>query len=71
MKFVYVYRYWIYSVNNWGIFMSWRVFVRPSHAGFRNMFMTLGGTEMCIFKNSRLYWIYWIYTTNNWGIYAS
>ena len=33
-----IYRYWI-----WGICISWRVSVRPSAAGFRNMYICIWG----------------------------
>merc|ERR1712001_789088 len=29
--------YWIYSANIWGMYVSWRVSVRPSGAGLGNM----------------------------------
>ena len=32
----YIYLYWIYSANIWGIYGSWRVSVRPSGAGLGN-----------------------------------
>ena len=33
----FIYCYWIYSANNWGIYVNWKVSVRPSGAGLRNM----------------------------------
>ena len=55
----YIYLYWIYSANNWGIYDSWRVSVRPSgrwvgeHVSVEYIYI----------------YIYWIYSANNWGIY--
>ena len=33
----FIYCYWIYSANNWGIYVNWRVSVRPSGAGLQNV----------------------------------
>ena len=33
----FIYWCWIYSANNWGIYVSWRVSVRPSGAGLGNV----------------------------------
>ena len=33
----FIHWYWIYSVNNWGIYAIWRVSVLPLGAGLRNM----------------------------------
>ena len=37
MSVEFVYWYWIYSANNWGIYAIWRVSVLPSGAGLGNM----------------------------------
>ena len=33
----FIYWCWIYSANNWSIYVSWRVSVRPSGAGLGNV----------------------------------
>ena len=37
MSVEFIYLYWIYCANNWGIYVSWRVSVRPSGAGLGNV----------------------------------
>ena len=32
-----IYWYWIFSANNWGIYVSWGVFVDPSATGLGNV----------------------------------
>ena len=32
---IFIYWYWIYSANNWEIYVNYRVFVRPSAAGLQ------------------------------------
>ena len=34
-------RYWIYSANNWGIYVNLKVSVRPSGAELQNVFFSL------------------------------
>ena len=36
MSVEYIYLYWIYSANTWGIYGSWRVSVPPLGAGLGN-----------------------------------
>ena len=35
MSFEFIYWYWIYSANNWEMYVNYGVFVRPSGAGLQ------------------------------------
>ena len=50
--------YWIYTANNWGIYVSWRLSVRPGAGG-----AGLGNVYYVIY----IHW-YCIYFANNWRI---
>ena len=38
MSVEYIVWYWIYHANTWGMNVSWRVSVRPSGAGWGNIY---------------------------------
>ena len=40
MSFEFIYWYWIYSANNWGIYVNWGVSLRPLAAGLQNVFFS-------------------------------
>ena len=59
MSIGYMCWYWIYTANNWGTYVSWRLSVSPLGAG-------LGNVHYVIY----IHW-YWINTAKNWGIYVN
>ena len=60
----YIYLYWIYSANIWGIYENWRVSVRPSGAGFGKRWI---GDHVSV----EYMYLYWIYFANILGIFDS
>ena len=57
----FMYWYWIYSANNWGIYVKLNLYVSIGY-----ILPTIEEYMLVKF----IYW-YWIYSINSWGIYVS
>ena len=57
----YIYWYWIYHANTWGMSVSWRVSVCPSGTG-------LGECTFLEYVSVEYICWYWIYHANTWDM---